>query len=74
MAFNCLEATELLGSDSLLFTTQKQGRDAIDLLQNALRSSERGSIHERICEKHKKINNYDQEIETLEEGKKIVDQ
>ena len=70
MVFNCLEATELLGRDSLLFTTQKQGRDAIDLLQNALRSSERGSIHERICEKH----NYDQEIETLEEGKKIVDQ
>ena len=42
MAFNCLEATELLGRDSLLFTTQKQGRDAIDLLQNALRSSLKG--------------------------------
>ena len=29
------------------------------------------NINKRISEKHKKINNYDQEIENIEEGKKL---
>ena len=29
------------------------------------------NINKRISEKHKKINNYDQEIENIEESKKL---